>query len=115
MAKTLVLMGLVQPKKDSVEAFNEWYLGNHVEDTFNCPNIKAVRCFKAVRGFLGDPPSGYLTIYEFEGEDAAEAERVLGAYQADPQAWPKRQPNNNSMEIVGAGWYLEEMSFPSDG
>ena len=112
MAKKLVLVGLVEPEtEDHVAAFNEWYLGNHVEDTFNCPNIKYVRCFKAVRGFLGDPPSGYLTIYEFEGEDAEEAERVLGEYQADPEAWPKRQPANNSMKIVGAGWYAEEVGF----
>ncbi len=112
MAGRLVLVGLVQPKKDRVEAFREWYLGNHVEDTYNCPNVKSVRCFEAVRGFLGDPPSGYLTIYEFEGEDAEEAERVLAKYQQDPTAWDKRMPSNDSMEIVGAGWYREELAFP---
>ena len=112
MGKKLVLVGLVEPEtEDHVAAFNEWYLGNHIEDTFNCPNITAVRCFKAVKGFLGDPPSGYLTIYEFVGEDAAEAERVLGEYQADPEAWAQRQPSNNSMKIVGAGWYAEEVAF----
>lgn len=110
MAK-LVLVGLVQPEKDKLEAFNEWYLGNHVEDTYNCPNITSVRCFKATRGFMGAPPSEYLTIYEFEGEDAEEAERILGEYQADPNSWEKRQPNNGSMEVVGAGWYEEEISF----
>lgn len=110
MAK-LVLVGLVQPEKDKLEAFNEWYLGNHVEDTYNCPNITSVRCFKATRGFLGAPPSEYLTIYEFEGEDAEEAERILGEYQSDPNSWEKRQPNNGSMEVVGAGWYEEEISF----
>ena len=109
MAK-LILVGLVQPEKDKVEAFNEWYLGNHVEDTYNCPNITSVRCFKATRGFLGAPPSEYLTIYEFVGEDAEEAERILGEYQADPNGWEKREPNNGSMEVVGAGWYEEEMS-----
>lgn len=112
MGGRLVLMGLVQPKKDKVEAFKEWYLGNHVEDTYNCPNVTSVRCFKSVRGFLGDPPSGYLTMYEFEGEDAEEAERVLAKYQSDPSAWEKRMPGNDSMEIVGAGWYREELAFP---
>ncbi|MEM7101173.1 MAG: hypothetical protein AAF541_23125 [Pseudomonadota bacterium] len=111
MAKKLVLIGLVQPEKDRVEAFNEWYLGNHVEDTYNCPAVKSVRCFKAAKGFLGAPPSEYLTIYEFEGEDAEVAEKVLGEYQMDPEAWPQRQPNNNSMEVVGAGWYHEELTF----
>jgi hypothetical protein len=112
MAKKLVLMGLIEPEtEDHVAAFKEWYLGNHVEDTFNCPNITSVRCFKAVRGFLGDSPGGYLTIYEFEGEDAEEAERVLAAYQADPDAWPQRQPANDSVKTIGAGWYEEEVAF----
>jgi len=112
MGKRLVLVGLVQPKStDHIQAFNEWYLGNHVEDTYHCPNVKSVTCFKAMKGFLGDPPSGYLTIYEFEGEDAVAAEKVLNAYQADPGAYDKREPNNDSMQIVGAGWYLEEVSF----
>ena len=111
MGKKLVLVGLVQPKKDQVEAFNEWYLGNHVEDTYNCPNITSVRCFKATRGFMGAPPSEFLTIYEFEGDDAEEAEKALGAYQADPNGWAERKPNNDSMEVVGAGWYEEELTF----
>ena len=114
MAQKLVLVGLVQPHKDQVEAFNEWYLGNHIEDTFNCPNITSVRCFKAARGFLGAAPSAYLTIYEFEGEDAEAAERVLDAYQADPNGWAHRQPNNGSMEVVSAGWYHETVSFGLD-
>ena len=112
MSRKLVLVGLVQPKSgDLVEAFRDWYLGNHIEDTWNCPNVKSVRCFKAVRGFLGEPPSGYLTMYEFEGEDAEAAEKILAAYQSDPDSWGQRRPNNGSMQIVGAGWYEEEVSF----
>ncbi|MEQ8689740.1 MAG: hypothetical protein RIC89_02735 [Pseudomonadales bacterium] len=113
-AKKLVLVGLVQPAADQVEAFNEWYLGNHVEDTYNCPEITSVRCFKAARGFMGDPPSGYLTIYEFIGSDAELAEQALAKYQSDPESWPQRQPNNGSMEVVGAGWYHEEVAFGTD-
>ena len=91
MTKKLVLMGLVQAKQDSVEAFNEWYLGNHVEDTYNCPAVTSVRCFKAARGFLGDVPSQFLTIYEFEGEDAQAAE-VFEAFQAYQRAQPVFAP-----------------------
>ncbi len=110
--RKLILMGLVEPKTaDLVAAFNAWYLGNHVEDTYHCPNIKSVRCFKSERGFLGEPPAQYLTVYEFEGEDAEQAERILAKYQADPHAWAKRQPNNDSMSIIGAGWYSEAVSF----
>ena len=115
MSRKLILVGLVQPKSgDLVEAFNEWYLGNHVEDTYNCPNITSVRCFEATRGFLGDAPSKFLTIYEFEGDDAEEAERILGEYQSDPDAWAKRLPSNDSMEVVGAGWYHEVLGFGND-
>lgn len=114
MGKKLVLIGLVQPLKDQVEAFNEWYLGNHVEDTYNCPIISSVRCFKATKGFMGDAPSGFLTIYEFIGEDAEAAEQGLAAYQADPEGWAGRLPSNDSMEIVGAGWYHEEVQFGAE-
>lgn len=113
--KKLILMGLVQPESDDlVEAFEQWYLGNHVEDTFNCPEVSSVRSFRAVKGFLGDPPAEYLTIYEFKGADAEAAEAALAAYQADPNGWAKREPNNNSMAIVGAGWYEEALGFSED-
>ena len=111
MAKTLILVGLVQAKDGMEQAFRDWYLGNHVEDTYNCPVIKSARCFEAAKGFMGDVPSGYLTFYEFEGEDADEMERALAAYQADPDGWAERLPNNDSMAVVGAGWYHEVMSF----
>lgn len=110
--KKLVLMGLVQPtSEDAVTAFNQWYLGNHIEDTYNCPQISSVRSFRAVKGFLGDAPAQYLTIYEFIGDDANAAEKALTEYQSDPNGWDQRQPNNNSMAIVGAGWYEEAIAF----
>ncbi len=113
--KKLILMGLVEPKsEDLVEAFNSWYLGNHVEDTYNCPVITSVRSFKAVRGFLGDAPAQFLTIYEFEGDDAEAAEAALAAYQSDPNGWAQRQPNNDSMAVVGAGWYEEAIAFGTE-
>lgn len=113
--KKLILMGLVEPaSEDLVQAFNDWYLGNHVEDTYNCPVISSVRSFRAVKGFLGDAPAQYLTIYEFTGSDADAAEAALAAYQADPDGWAQRLPNNNSMAVVGAGWYEEAIAFGID-
>ena len=91
MGKKLILMGLIEPEtEDLVQAFKDWYLGNHVEDTFNCPNVKSARCYKAVRGFLGDAP---------------------GEYQADPDAYPPREPPNDSVKTLGAGWYEEVIAF----
>ena len=41
MSKRLVLVGMVEPEtEDVIEAFNEWYIGNHVEDTFNCQMLQ---------------------------------------------------------------------------
>jgi len=112
-SKKLILMGLVEPKSEAqVPAFDSWYLGNHVEDTFNCPNVKAVTCYRSERGFLGKAPAGYLTVYEFEGQDAEAAEKILNAYQQDPNGWAQRQPGNDSMAIIGAGWYSEAVKFP---
>ena len=110
MTEKLVLIGLVEPEsEDLVGAFNEWYLGNHVGDTFHCPRVRTARVYKAARGFMGEAPSGYLSIYEFEGSDAADAEAALNAYLADPEAYPDRQPPNGSLKVLGAGWYHEIM------
>ena len=114
MSKKLVLIGLVEPQVDMVDAFNEWYLGNHVEDTFHAPHITAARCYRSVRDFANGAPSEYVTIYELTGDDAAEAERVLGEYQRDAEAYPAREPANGSLKVVGAGWYEEVMSFGAD-
>ena len=110
MAKKLILMGLMQPHtEDHVAAFNEWYQGNHVEDTQTAQISRSLDATKQNGGCLGDPPAGYLTIYEFE--DAEQAEKILSAYQADPNGWAKRQPSNESMAVVGTVWYTEELSF----
>ena len=111
----LVLVGLVEPQADMEDAFNEWYLGNHVEDTANAPHVTLARCYRAVKGFLGDAPSGYMAIYEVSVDDPAEAERILGAYQRDPDAWADRQPSNGSLKVIGAGWYEEVLAFDAQG
>ena len=111
----LILVGLVEPQADMEEAFNEWYLGNHVEDTSRAPHVQLARCYRAVKGFLGDAPSGYLAIYEVTTDDAAEAERILGEYQRDPDAWSERQPGNGSLKVIGAGWYEEVLAFDASG
>ena len=46
-----------------------------------------------------------MTIYELTGSDAEQAERVLGEYQRNPDAYPAREPTNESLKIIGAGWY----------
>jgi len=105
MAK-MILVGLVEPKDtDSREAFDAWYLGNHVEDTTNCPGFVSGTVYRLDRGFAGTTPAQYITIYEVDADDPKEAEKILGRYQRDPDAWPKRLPPNGSLKILGAGWY----------
>ena len=111
MGRKLILMGLIEPEADMEQAFKDWYLGNHVEDTYHCPNISSARCFKLVKGFMDASPGDYLTIYEFEGEDAEEAERILNEYQADPDSYPPRLPANDSVKVLSTGWYEEELGF----
>lgn len=111
-ARKLVLLGLVGPKNDSaIDAFKDWYLENHIEDTARCPEVRSARSYRAVKGFLGEPPAPYFTVYEFAGADAEAAEAALAVYQQDPQGWRNRQPGNDSMAVMGAGWYEEVLEF----
>ncbi|MBN1613625.1 MAG: hypothetical protein JW950_04070 [Deltaproteobacteria bacterium] len=111
MAK-MILVGLVEPEDPgSQEAFEAWYLGNHVEDTTNCPGFLSGTVWRLERAFAGTAPAGYLTIYEVDAEDPKEAEKILGRYQRDPEAWPKRLPPNGSLKILGAGWYRLDRRF----
>ena len=114
MAK-MVLIGMVEPQPGKEKEFEDWYLGNHVEDTANCPNILAGTVYKLAKGFAGTTPAGYVTIYEFDEDDAEHAEKILAEYQRNPAAWPARLPGNGSLKIVGAGWYRFEEAFHTKG
>ena len=110
MAK-LILVGMVEPNPGMEAEYDDWYLGNHVEDTANCPHITRGTVYRKVRDFAGTTPAGNITIYEFDCDDAAEAEQILARYQSDPSAWPERRPGNGSLKIVGAGWYVEDRFY----
>lgn len=113
MTNTYTLIGLVEPAtEDLVGAFEEWYLGNHVEDTYRAPVVKSARILKAAKGFLDFPnPGPYLAIYELEGESAEQVQAALLAYQADPEGWSGRLPNNGSLGVIGSGFYEEVLRF----
>ena len=36
---------------------------------------------------------------------------ILGEYQADPNSYADRQPPNDSVKTLGAGWYEEVVAF----
>ncbi len=110
-----LLLGLCEPKNaEGQAAFDEWFVNQHIEDTTHCPNFIRGRVYKLGGPHLDiDTPSKYISVYEVEAPNYAEAERVLNEWQANPDAWPGRQVHNETrervgeipMHIGGAGWY----------
>jgi hypothetical protein len=116
-----VLIGLCEPESvDDQAAFDEWFIDQHIEDTAHCPNMISGRVFKLNGPHLNiETASGYLSLYEVEADSYEEAEQVLNAWQADPDAWEGRQRHLETgkkfggipMKIKGSGWYELIKSF----
>ena len=87
-----VLIGLCEPPDAAGQAaFDEWFVGQHIEDTARCPNFIRGSVYKLAGPHLdGATISNYLSVYEVEAESYEEAERVLNEWQADPDAWAGR-------------------------
>jgi hypothetical protein len=110
-----VLIGLVEPPSpDAQEAFDEWFVGQHIEDTARCPNFIRGGAYRLAGGHLGSTPvSQYLSIYEVEAPSYEEAERVLNEWQRNPDAWEGRRLHTATREkwgiiplkVIGSGWY----------
>ena len=84
-----ILIGLVEPTSpEDQEAFDDFYLGQHIYDTALCPNFLSGTVYKLRGGHVGiDIPSEYIAIYEVDADSYEEAERVLNEWQRDPNAW----------------------------
>ena len=107
------LIGLVEPKdEDSRKAFEEWYLGNHIEDVSHTPGIVRATVHRLEKSFMKTDPPQYITIYEFETEEVEEAHTALARYLSNP-GWAGRKPDNGSLRILSAGWYRIDRSFVS--
>lgn len=105
------LIGLVEPVSEaSQEAFEEWYLGNHIEDVSHTPGIVRATAHRLVKTFMNTDPPRYVTIYEFDETSAEDAEKALRKYLAKP-TWPGSKPPNDSLRILSAGWYEIDRSF----
>ena len=110
-----VLIGLVEPGEGaSQEAFDEWFVDQHVEDTAKCPNFIRGSVFKLAGPHLsGETVSGYLSLYEVEADSYDEAETTLNEWQRNPDAWEGRKKHRETGEkmggiplaINGSGWY----------
>jgi hypothetical protein len=112
-----ILIGLVAPTSEETrQAFDDWYLGNHIEDTALCPKFISGTVYRLRGKHIGiDAPSEYMAIYEVEAESYEEAERVLNEWQSDPNAWEGRLPNNGSLKVDAAGWYEFERAYHTRG
>jgi hypothetical protein len=105
------LIGLIEPVDESARAaFEEWYLGNHVQDVSHTPGIVSATVHRMVKSFSSDDPPEYVTIYEFDSPQQGDAEEALFSYLRKP-TWPGSKRPNGSMKIISAGWYEVERSF----
>ena len=124
-----MLIGLCEPLKNSKDdsnqdAFDEWFIDQHIEDTTQCPNFVRGRVFKLAGPHLDiETPSKYLSVYEVEAESYEEAERVLNEWQAKPDAWEGRAHHMATMEkygeipmaVRGSGWFELLRSYDGPG
>ena len=121
-----MLIGLCEPLDETGQAaFDEWFIDQHIEDTTMCPNFVRGRVFKLAGPHLDiKSPSQYLSVYEVEADSYEEAERVLNAWQANPEAWSgrahhtatmQRLGGNIPMAIAGSGWFELLRDFDGPG
>lgn len=120
-----LLMGLCEPPNPDKQAdFDEWFIEQHIEDTTHCPNFVRGRVFKLSGPHLdGETVSDYVSLYEVDAPSYEEAERILNAWQADPEAWSGRAAHWETakrmgalpLAIKGSGWYELISSFDGPG
>lgn len=116
-----LLIGLCEPPSpDQQAAFDEWFVDQHIEDTAHCPNFIRGRVYKLVGPHLdGVTVANYISVYEVDAPSYAEAERVLNAWQDNPNAWAGRQKHLDTaarmkgmpLKVIGSGWYELLRSF----
>ena len=105
------LIGLVEPTDEaSREAFEEWYLGNHIEDVSHTPGIIRATTHRLVKPFMKTDPPQYITIYEFEVDEVGDASDALRKYLENP-TWPGSKQYNGSLKVLSSGWYEVDRSF----
>ncbi len=110
-----ILIGLVEPPSPELQgAFDEWFIGQHIEDTARCPNFIRGGAYRLAGGHSGSEPiANYISIYEVEAPTYEEAERVLNEWQRNPDAWEGRTHHRETgerygqipLKVVGSGWY----------
>ena len=79
MARHTMLV-LVNAKDDRDDEFNHWYENVHLNDILAVPGFVAARRFEAADAQMtGAPQHRYMTLYEIDTDDIAQAIKDLGA------------------------------------
>ena len=122
--KRFILIGLCEPVDDTAKTkagFDEWFVNQHVEDVSHTPNFVRSRVYE-LRGKHGGGATftDYISFYEVDATSWEEAEKVLNAWQRNPNAWEGRANHSATgkrvgsvMKCPGSGWY--EMLNSYDG
>jgi hypothetical protein len=109
-----MLIGLCEPPEGEEDAFDEWFLGQHIEDTVKWPDCIRGSVYRLSGPHLdAETVSGYLSLYEVEADSYEEAERRLNEWQRDPEAWEGRRHHWETAKrlggaplvVKGSGWY----------
>jgi hypothetical protein len=114
--KRFILIGLCQPANDKPETlagFKEWFVNQHVEDVAHTPGFVRGRVYE-LRGPHGKGATytKYISLYEADAPNWEQAEKVLNAWQRNPNAWEGRANHTATGKRVGSvlscpgsGWY----------
>ncbi len=94
-------------------AFEEWYLGTHIEDVSHAPGIIRATTHRLIEPIMKTDPPQYIAIFESEAEKVVEASAALRKYLERP-IWPGSKPPNGSFKVLSSGWYEVERSFSSN-
>ena len=115
MARGL-LVALVNVPEGRQEAFEQWYIKEHIDHTAQAPHFLSGNVYRlaAQYGDFGKPPQ-YLAFYELDTDDHEEALKELHDYNASSGGHGAPADGQPAAEFAGAGWYVFERSNHTKG
>jgi hypothetical protein len=79
-----IALTLTDPRPGQEAAYNEWYDHDHLDAIMATGAVTGARRFRAIDPARGGLTQQYVTVYEFDTDDIAEAQRKMGAASSDP-------------------------------
>ncbi len=115
MARGL-LVALVNVKEGQQEAFDKWYIQEHLDHTAQAPRFLSGNVYRFVDTYGEYPtkPPQYLAFYELDTDDHEAALEALHEYNS--KAGGHGVPEGGvPAEFTAAGWYVFERSVHTKG